>query len=248
MALNRKDTPWCFLATHAGAGLYDLAAEGAERTGEWRDGIGRMAEVSGIEEPLATYLRVLREMPERHYPGSPLIAQALARAGDRLVLCEKVEEVAVTLKGALHGDARAHIHRRNGYEAHALLPPPEKRGLVLVDPPFERVDEFDAVGDFLAAALARFAGGIYAVWYPLKNRHAGGRFVRRVVRECGRPATEFRFDTGAKGEGQMRSCGVLVVNPPFRFAEEVAPSLQRIGSLLAQGPRAAEEKESYGGE
>lgn len=246
LALNRKEKPWCYLDTHAGAGCYDLGGEGATRTGEWQEGIGRLAAVEDPTEPLATYLGIIRRLPQGHYPGSPLIARALARAQDRLVLCEKVEEVAETLRSELRGDSRAHVHRRDGYEAHALLPPAEKRGLVLIDPPFERVDEFDAAAEFLKQAQGRFGTGIFAAWYPLKNRHAAGRFVRRVARESQKPVSEFRFETGAPGEGQMRACGVLVANPPFRFEEEVMPALQRLVPLLAQGPGAAVELESFG--
>jgi 23S rRNA (adenine2030-N6)-methyltransferase len=157
-----------------------------------------------------------------------------------------VEAVAESLKSEMRGDARIHVHRRDGYEAHALLPPVEKRGLVLIDPPFERPDEFDAVADFIQQAQGRFGAGIFAAWYPLKNRHAGGRFVRRVARESSKPVSEFRFETGAPGEGQMRACGVLVVNPPFRFEEEVMPALRRLVPLLSQGKGAAVELESFG--
>ena len=246
LTLNRKDKPWCYLDTHAGAGKYDLGSAGAMRTAEWRDGIGRLEDCHETMEPVATYLRVVRQQPQGTYPGSPIFALALARAQDRLILCEKVEEVAVDLRTALRGEARTHIHRRDGYEAHALLPPQEKRGLVIIDPPFERVDEFDAVADFLRQALGRFGAGIYAVWYPIKNRHAATRFVRRVARESQKPVTEFRLETGAPGEGQMRACGVLVVNPPFRFDEEVMPALRGLVALLAQGSQAAVEVESFG--
>jgi 23S rRNA (adenine2030-N6)-methyltransferase len=246
LALNRKDKPWCFLDTHAGAGLYDLGAEGAQRTGEWQDGIGRLAAVSDAPEPFATYLRIVRGLPSGQYPGSPLFARALAREQDRLVLCEKVEEVAAELKEVLRGEPRVHIHRRDGYEAHALLPPLEKRGLVLVDPPFERVDELDAIAEFLVAALARFAGGVCAVWYPLKNRHAAGKFVRRVEREVQRPLLDFRFETDAQAEGQMRACGVLVVNPPYQFEADVRAALEKLVPLLAQGANALVETATYG--
>lgn len=244
LALNRKEKPWCFLDTHAGAGGYDLAAEGASRTGEWQEGIGRLSTLAEAPEPLSTYLRLVRQTPAGLYPGSPLLALALARPHDRLILCEKVESVASELRTVLRGDGRVNLHRRDGYESHTLLPPAEKRGLVLIDPPFERVDEFDAVADFMKAAQSRFSTGILAAWYPLKNRHAAGRFVRRVQRESAKPLVEFRFETGAPGEGQMRACGVLVVNPPFRFAEEMTPALRCLVPLLSQGPGAAVDIES----
>lgn len=243
-ALSRKDKPWCYVETHAGAGAYDLAGEGAARTGEWRDGIGRLHGLGpdGHVPPLLqAYLDVVRGVNGtgalRHYPGSPLFAQAFARERDRLVFCEKVPEIAAELRASLKGERRAVVHQRDGHEAHALLPPAEKRGLVLVDPPFERADEFAAAAELVEKSLARFAGGVYAVWYPLKNRHAAARFERRVARACAGPPLRLALDNGAPGEGQMRACAVLVVNPPYGLEGELEPSGRRLARLLAQGPR-----------
>ena len=246
-ALSRKDKPWCYLETHAGAGAYDLAGEGASRTGEWRDGIGRLVGMGGAHIPplVQTFLDVVAGINGtgalRHYPGSPLFAQSLAREHDRLVLCEKVPEIAAELKENLKGERRAIVHRRDGHEAPALLPPAEKRGLVLVDPPFERPDEFEAAATLVEKSLARFAGGVYAVWYPLKNRHAAARFERAVARACQEPPLRLALDTGAPGEGQMRSCAVLVANPPFGFEREFEPVGHWLARSLAQGPRPSYE-------
>jgi 23S rRNA (adenine2030-N6)-methyltransferase len=133
------------------------------------------------------------------------------------------------------------FHRRDGYEAHALLPLAEKRGLVLVDPPFERPDEFEAAAELAEKSLARFASGVYAIWYPLKNRHAAARFERRVARASGRPVLRLELATGARGEGQMRACAVSVVNAPFGFAEGFAVCGQHLARELAQGPHAVFE-------
>jgi 23S rRNA (adenine2030-N6)-methyltransferase len=207
-ALNRKDKPWCYLETHAGAGDYDLGFEGASRTGEWREGIGRLGDAGGAPEMVAEYLRLIAAAratgsPE-HYPGSPQFARALARAEDRLVLCEKVPEVAAELKASLRGDRRAAIHLRDGYEAHSLLPPPEKRGLVLIDPPFERTDELDAIAELIQKSVARFAGGIYAAWYPVKNPHLVSRFARRVAKDTAKPVLNLEFDNGAEADDEIR--------------------------------------------
>lgn len=240
--LSRKDKPWGYLETHAGAGRYDLQSAGATRTGEWQDGIGALWEATGLPGPLATVVAQVRALnPDgklRHYPGSPLFALAQARAGDRLVLCEKVPEVAAQLREALDGDKRVILHQRDGYESHTLVPPSEKRGLVLVDPPFERPDEFDAVAGFLEKSLKRFAGGVHALWYPLKNRHAAGKFTRRVARAAGEGLV-LEFETGALAEGQMRACGMAVVNPPYGFEAEVDPALKVLVRELALGPKAA---------
>jgi 23S rRNA (adenine2030-N6)-methyltransferase len=159
----------------------------------------------------------------------------MLRPNDRMVLCESVPEVVEELRLAMHSGT---IHQRDGYEAHSLLPPPEKRGLVLIDPPFERRDEFEAMESFLTKAQARFAGGIYAFWYPLKNTHEGERFKRRVAAVSSKPVIDFCFDTGAEAQGQMRGAGIVVVNPPYRLDETLKPSLDALAFELAQGQRA----------
>ena len=240
-ALSRKDKPWCYVETHAGAGAYDLQGEGAARTGEWRDGIGRLWGMDHAPGALQAFLDIVRGMNGtgalRHYPGSPLFAQALARERDRLVLCEKVPEIAAELRENLKGERRAVVHQRDGHEAHALLPPAEKRGLMLIDPPFERPDEFKAAAELVEKSIKRFAAGVCAVWYPLKNRHAASRFERQVARACDEPPLRFALENGAPGEGQMRGCAVLVVNPPFGLDNELAASGKLLARLLAQGPR-----------
>lgn len=244
-ALSRKDKPWCYLETHAGAGAYDLQGEGASRTGEWREGIGKLFGAERVPPLIRAFLDVVNGVNGtgalRHYPGSPLFAQSYAREGDRLVLCEKERDIAAELRENLKGERRAVIHRRDGHEAHALLPPAEKRGLMLVDPPFERPDEFEAAAELVEKSIARFAGGVYAIWYPLKNRHAAARFERAVARRCVEPPLRLALDNGAAGEGQMRSCAVLVANAPFGFAHEFAPAGQWLARSLAQGPRASYE-------
>lgn len=239
-AMARKDKPYAYLDTHAGSGSYDLMGVAASRTGEAAEGALLLQGLKDAPEPLASWLRIVSAANGggawRRYPGSPAFVKALAREGDRLLLCESVPEVAEALRTQLF-DATVHV--RDGYEAASLLPPAEKRGLVLVDPPFERRDEFAAMTDFLQRAQARFAGGVYAFWYPLKNSHEVERFCRRVATLSSKPVVDFRFDTGAKAEGQMRGSGLVVVNPPYRFAEDMAPALDILARELAHGRRAA---------
>lgn len=240
-ALNRKDKPWFFLDTHAGAGLYDLLGADPARTGEWQDGIARIWDGAQSPPPaVAEYLRFLRLFQGRDgglrlYPGSPALAAKLARPGDRLALCERTAEVAEELRYAMSGVENAAIHVRDGYESLGLLPPAEKRGLVLIDPPFEAVDEFDRIAAWLDSALSRFAHGVYAIWYPLKNGHASARFLRRVRRDADRPALVCSLETGAPGIGQMRACGLLVLNPPFGFEAQARDALHWLAPRLAQG-------------
>ncbi len=244
--LGRKDKPWCFVDTHAGAGQYDLASEDADRTGEWRDGVGRLKRDAGLPPMVARYLDLVGWPEEgagmralkhsRVYPGSPVLAARMVRPGDRLICCEQVPAIAAQLRAYVPA---AQVHVRDGYEAHGLLPPREKRGLVLVDPPFEARDEFDLASSFLVNATGRFASGVYACWYPLKNRHDAERFVRRTRRDTGSPSLSCTLENGAPGDGQMRACGMLVLNPPFGFADEARAALAWLAPRLAQGPRPA---------
>ncbi|MES2684643.1 MAG: 23S rRNA (adenine(2030)-N(6))-methyltransferase RlmJ [Pseudomonadota bacterium] len=243
-ALSRKDSPWSYLETHAGAGLYDLRSSASLKTAESQDGIGQLVADGDYAEPIASYLKAVRALNASGeagyiYPGSPVLAQALLRDKDRLVLCENVADVFAELRQHFSRDRQSTLHERDGYEAHALLPPPEKRGLVLVDPPFERRDEFEAMEEFLIKAQARFAGGIYAFWYPLKNSFEVERFGRRIALASSKPVLDICLDTGAPAEGQMRGSGMVIVNPPYRFAEEMEPVLKDLARTLSLGPRAA---------
>lgn len=243
-ALSRKDSPWSYLETHAGAGLYDLRSAASLKTSEAQDGIAQLHRDAAFAEPVASYLKAVHALnaadgPVHIYPGSPVLAQALLREKDRLVLCENVGDVFADLRQHFARDRQTTLHERDGYEAHALLPPAEKRGLVLVDPPFERRDEFEAMEEFLIKAQARFAGGIYAFWYPLKNSFEVERFGRRIAQASSKPVVDCRLDTGAPAEGQMRGSGMVVVNPPYRFVEEMTPVLAALAKTLSLGPRAA---------
>lgn len=238
-ALLRKDKPLCYLDTHAGAGRYDLTGSAAQATGEAAEGALLLQKATALPLLLARWQALVASFNEggdwRRYPGSPAIAQALLRESDRLLLCETVPAVADELRLAVH---RGTVHQRDGYEAVSLLPPVEKRGLVLVDPPFERRDEFAAMEAFLLKAQARFAGGVYAFWYPLKNTHEAERFCRRIAQQSTKPVLDCRFDSGAKAEGQMRGSGVLVVNPPYQIDEGLQAAHEALAATLAQGRRA----------
>lgn len=248
-ALGRKEAPWAYLETHAGGGAYDLLDEAASRTAEYHHGIGRIYGAVAAPEPVAAYLDIVQTLNAhgalRRYPGSPLFAAHYARAADRIVLCEREPAIAATLKAELGADPHVAIHQRDGYEAQALLPPREKRGLVLVDAPFERPDEFDAAADFVARALGRFSNGVIAIWYPYKKRFDTERFLRRLRRDCGREAINYTLETGAASEGQMHACGVVVINPPFSFVNEMATALPWLAGMLSQGAKAQARAEHW---
>ncbi|HQT86013.1 MAG: 23S rRNA (adenine(2030)-N(6))-methyltransferase RlmJ [Acidiphilium sp. 37-64-53] len=231
-ALTAKPKPLFVLDTHAGIGAYDLTAIEAGKTGEWRAGIGRLRQTT---PPALADFMALTGTAE-HYPGSPALARALLRPQDRLALCELHPDDATTLKRRFARDPQVHIHRRDGYEAlTALLPPPERRALVLIDPPFEKTDEFETLAAALQAAHRKFPTGVYAAWYPVKHRA---------------PVRDFIADIQARGiadiitceilfrepldPARLNGCGVLIVNPPYNFEATAAPVLEALCATLAE--------------
>lgn len=248
--LTRKAKPFAYLETHAGRGLYDLAADAASRTGEHAQGIGRLWGRRGLHPAIARYLEVVaafnRAEPGavadelRLYPGSPAIAQALARPDDRLVLCELHPEEHEALRRQVADDRRVGVHRIDGYQGlRAFVPPPEGRGLVLLDPPYERPDELAAVAEALIAARRRFAAGALAAWYPIKASGAH-RALRSALAASQIPKilevelTEASAPAGA-GAGErerMLGSGLVILGPPWRLDETLRGLLPELCRLL----------------
>ena len=223
-ALAQKQKPFFVLDTHAGEGQYDLNAEEARRTGEADNGIRRL--LAAPHSALADYLGLVRQLGL--YPGSPAIIRALLRPGDRLACCELHPEDYAALRSLFTRDPQVHVHLRDGFGAlNALLPPAERRGLVLIDPPYEAPDEYMRVAAALATAHSRFPGGVLAAWYPIKHR-APLRELHATVRDVGiRDAVTVEFLLRAPLDpARLNGCGLLVVNPPWGFETE-APSLLR---------------------
>ena len=192
--LKLKDKAFRVVDTHAGAGLYDLSSEEAQKTGEWLEGIGRLLEAKLSPQAgalLAPYLEAVSAANPKggveKYPGSPLIVRHLLRPQDRLSAIELHPKDFQRLKALFAGDFQVRAIELDGWLAlGAHLPPKEKRGLVLVDPPFEQEGEFDRLVDGLVRAHRRWPGGIYALWYPIKDRAAVARF-RAGLKESGIP-------------------------------------------------------------
>jgi len=232
-ALARKPAGFAVLDTHAGLGEYDLSGAEAQRTGEWRGGIGRLRGING--GPLAQYLSLVPDATR--YPGSPAIARALLRPQDRLLLNELHPEDHASLKRAFRGIA---VHRRDAHEAaRALTPFPEKRGLVLLDPPFEAPDEYDRLAETLAAVWKRARGHVQAAWYPIKHMapvHAFHHAIRSAgIRDV--IAAEFWLREPLDA-ARLNGCGLLVVNPPFGFEAEGGAILAALQATLADDPAA----------
>jgi 23S rRNA (adenine2030-N6)-methyltransferase len=239
-ALRMKAKPFRVLDTHAGIGSYVLASAEAERTGEWRAGIGRVADAT--DGPLADYTALVRAagFPDI-YPGSPELIRALLRPDDQLVLCELHPEDHATLRGRYRGDPQVAVHRRDAWEAvEALTPFPERRGLVLIDPPFEQPGEFERAATALARLRHRFRAGIVAAWYPIKHR-APPRAFHTALRDAQVPdciAAELLLREPTDPT-RLNGCGLLVANPPHGFAERAQAILAALLPPLAQGEAGA---------
>jgi len=231
-SMKRKDKPLMVLDTHTGAGKYDVFSGAAEKTGEWRAGIGKL--MVARPEALADYLGVVEGLGL--YPGSPTILAFLLRAGDRLVCCELHPEDAVALKALFAGRRDVAVHLRDGYAAiKAFLPPEQKRALVLIDPPYEDVREFDAVLNALLAGYGKFASGVFAVWYPVKSRARVRAFFDAVVASKLRDVVAAEFLLRKPDDpARLNGCGVLVVNPPFGLEAAALPVLRALVEVLGE--------------
>jgi 23S rRNA (adenine2030-N6)-methyltransferase len=240
-ALAGKGKPYCYLDTHAGTGRYDLGHEWAWKTREFETGIGRLWDRKDIPAALAPYLNAVRsENPKgrlRYYPGSPLLALKLRRPGDRVVAVELNRSDCAELEAVVGRARHVAVHHMDGYEAlKAFLPPAERRGLVLLDSSFDRSRELRRVTRALKDAHRRWPTGIYALWYPLMEPAAMRGFARDVVRSGIRKVLRMEFAIRPDDWAlSMRGCGMLVVNPPWRFEAEARPLLDWLWRALAVG-------------
>lgn len=236
--LRAKPAPFCVLDTHAGIGRYDLSSEPARKTLEYEDGIGRLFGTAAPHPALDSYLRAVDAVnPDgglRWYPGSPRIARSALRAQDRLVLAELHPDDARTLKAEFAGDRSVSVHQTDAYVAvRAHLPPKEKRGLVLIDPPFEQPDEFARMAEGLAAAHRRWPTGIYALWYPIKERAAVWRF-QDAVEKTGIPKILLAELTWHPEDTHLRlnGAGLMIVNPPWTLDDTLRAMLPALHAAL----------------
>jgi 23S rRNA (adenine2030-N6)-methyltransferase len=236
--LLKKETAIRYIDTHAGIGRYKLDGAEAERTGEARNGVLRLlreeppAPLKALVEP---YLALLSD-PET-YPGSPAIAAGMLRAQDRLSLAELHPQDHGILRKLFIRDRRIKTFHDDGYRVlNAAVPPPERRGLVLMDPPFERADDFLLLRDSLAKALAKWPTGIYAVWYPLKDLDLVERFVAAMqAMKLAKLIDITLWQDRLHERPGLPGSGLLVINPPFGLAEDAQTLLPWLAGLLATG-------------
>jgi len=229
--LKRKDTPFCVVDTHAGIGRYDLDSVEAGKTLEYKDGIGRLLDGGDLPEMLADYLAAVRAVnptwPElTAYPGSPRIARHMLRPQDRLAVVELHPEDGRLLRREFRNDPQVGVHEQDAYiSLKALLPPKERRGLVLIDPPFEVKDEFRRIAKGMAEALRRWPNGIYGIWYPIKDREPVERFLGELA-ALGKPCfTAELFRYVPDDPTRLNGTGMVLINPPWQLDEALGALL-----------------------
>ena len=240
-ALRRKETPFCVLDTHAGVGRYDLRSDEAQKNCEFADGVVRLLECVDRPAAIADYLALVSAENDGcgeliHYPGSPRLIRALLRPRDRLILSELHKADHAGLKRLFAGDAQVAVHLQDAYQSlKAFLPPREKRGLVLIDPPYERKDEYERVVTGLQTAYARWPTGVFAIWYPVMSRSLVRRFHTAVA------ATGLRRILRAElciedddDRTRFVGTGLLIVNPPWPVQDDIARLLPWLWKCLSR--------------
>jgi 23S rRNA (adenine2030-N6)-methyltransferase len=246
--LCEKPAAFRVIDTHAGAGRYDLAGPEAAKTQEWRDGIGRLMGAT-LTEParslLAPYLDAVAALNPggrlHSYPGSPALARTLLRRQDRLIACELEPRAAAALQDNLRGDQRCKAIAIDGWTAlTAYVPPVERRGLVLIDPPFEQPDEFSRLAQGLAAAHRKWPTGSYLLWYPIKDQAEGAAFAKKLVRLgiAKMLRAELILPTAGPDLG-LRGSGLIAVNPPWTLHDELKILLPALAEALSRGAAGA---------
>jgi 23S rRNA (adenine2030-N6)-methyltransferase len=254
--LRRKDKPFRFIDTHAGSGLYDLDGPEARRSAEARDGILRLmdgADLGDAADLLEPYLAAVRAAgAPRFYPGSPLIAQHLLRTGDKAIFCDLLPDAARGLRLALardRRDLRMKTIEIDGYMGlKAFTPPSERRGLALIDPPFERRDEYERIFDTLGAALKKWPDGVFMIWQPVKAPDVVEAFCR-AIGALARNSLRVELQVEAPApEKPLARTGLIVVNPPYVLEAEAKTILPALTRVLARGPGATFSLESLSGE
>lgn len=240
--LLNKETPFRVIDTHAGPGLYDLTGPEAVRSPEWRAGIGRLSDATvdpAAQDLLRHYLDAVRSAnPEGkivRYPGSPALVRAWLRRGDRLVACELEPSAAKVLSYNFRSDRRVKAIAIDGWTAlSAYIPPKERRGLVLIDPPFEQADEFARLATALQAALKKWPSGIFFAWYPIKEERDNAAFARDLKKRGITNMLRAELVVSAASiDGRLRGGGHLIVNPPWTLEQDLKILLPALAQIFA---------------
>jgi len=235
-SLKQKEKPFVYHDTHSGVGRYDLTHEWSEKTSEYKQGITCIWKQSNTPEEIQSYLDSIQTLNEngelRYYPGSPLIARAQLRPQDRMILTELHPSDYPLLEQEFHRDHQVKIYKEDGFQRlKGSLPPKERRGLVLIDPPYELAKEYRDVINAISQGYKRWANGIYAIWYPVVNRVDIEDMIEGLeslgIRKILQIELGVSPDTNERG---MTASGMLVINPPWKLKkqmEEVLPFLKK---------------------
>lgn len=243
--LKRKDKAFRIIDTHAGAGLYDLAGAQAQKTGEWRDGIGRLldhpvpGDAASLLQPYLAAVGARPGMPLVSYPGSPLIARRLLRKQDRLTAVELHHDEAAALKVLFAGDHQVRVIELDGWLVPgSQLPPKEHRGAVLIDPPFEKEGEFSRLRQALVTGWKRWPGGVFLLWYPIKDPAQVAAFRKEISASGVRDILDIRVlirRPDPSGPPRFDGSGLIAVNAPFTLEAELRTVFNALLPVLAPG-------------
>ncbi len=235
-SMQRKENGFCFVDTHAGAGLYDLSSAEAQKSKEYASGIKLLLSCHDrFTDYLACVKKVNHEPKLRYYPGSPTIARSLLRSQDRMVLADLHPQIYRTLKERFAHDKQVGVHHLDGYQSlKAFLPPKERRALILIDPPYEKSDELTYIATTLPALLKRFATGVYAIWYPIKDRAPIERFYQTLRKNIEQPILIAELSIYPETSAQhLNGCGMLIINPPWQLSDQINDYLPQLWSILS---------------
>jgi 23S rRNA (adenine2030-N6)-methyltransferase len=248
-ALAKKNTPYCYIDTHAGTGYYDLFSDHAKKSQEFVNGIEKVIQHNNPPPLIKQYLDYVHRLNNKlsgakyaslqYYPGSPMIARYMARGHDRIVACELQPQEYESLRETFAGDKQVAIHHTDGFLGlKAFLPPQERRGLVLIDPPYENPDEFTRIAHALPVALKRWETGIYAIWYPIKEKAQTERFYRTLKEHIDKPILAIELTIYPDLPQHLNGCGLVIINPPWQFdtaMQAVLPWLWKALTINDQG-------------
>ncbi|HTM64285.1 MAG TPA: 23S rRNA (adenine(2030)-N(6))-methyltransferase RlmJ [Gammaproteobacteria bacterium] len=243
-SLMQKQTPICYIDTHAGAGVYDLFSEFSEKTKEYENGIEKIIQHSNPPDLVKKYLQIIHILNNklthskisslRYYPGSPQIVREMMRPHDRIIASELHPNEYQSLKNNFLGDTQVAIHHMDGFLGlKAFLPPKERRGVVLIDPPYEDPDEFMHIARLLPIALKRFETGVYAIWYPVKEQSHVEKFYETVKKSVNNPVFTIELTIYPDIPQHLNGCGMAIINPPWKFDEVMKNTLPWVWKALS---------------
>jgi 23S rRNA (adenine2030-N6)-methyltransferase len=248
-SFTRKEKPFCYIDTHAGTGYYDLFSESAQKSKEYLGGIEKVIQADNPPPLIMRYLNCVHHINNKllgasyaalqYYPGSPLIARYFLRSHDHIIACELHPEDYQSLRQAFVGDKQVAVHHTDGFLGlKAFLPPKERRGLILIDPPYEDPNEFIHIAHSLIPALKRFNTGTFAIWYPLKEKTRIEHFYRTLRQTVSNEILIIELTTYPDLPNHLNGCGMAIVNPPWQLDEsikDVLPWLWKALTINQQG-------------